>query len=265
MSKQKSLIRLEGTLGGIAFYKSGGEDLARMANGPSKSKIEHDPAFVRTRENNREFGGAAVAGKAFRSVFAEAVRGAGDRYLTARLTQLFKRICLLGAGARGQRSITPSAHHELLEGLEFNRHQPLTSIFNAPFTVTASAARNEASIAIADTAPALYMAPPAGASHYRLTLVMGSLADFVYDDSTRSYVPFDASQSGLSASAVSALLPLQTAGPNPVDLTVAFAGAPTLTADVSVIVCLGIAFYQEVNGTPYPLAQGNAMQVVAVI
>ena len=59
MSKQKGLIKLEGNIGGISFYVSDGEYLARMANGPSKERIANDPAFKRTRENNKEFGGSA--------------------------------------------------------------------------------------------------------------------------------------------------------------------------------------------------------------
>ena len=57
MSRQTGLIKLTGNIGGISFYKLGGEDLARVANGPSKERIEKDPSFVRTRENNMEFGG----------------------------------------------------------------------------------------------------------------------------------------------------------------------------------------------------------------
>jgi len=66
MSKQMGLIKLKGNIGGISFYKSGGEDLARVANGPSKERIANDATFQRTRENKTEFGGAATAAKALR-------------------------------------------------------------------------------------------------------------------------------------------------------------------------------------------------------
>ena len=70
MSKQKGLIKLEGNIGGISFYSSDGEHLARMANGPSKERISKDPAFKRTRENNMEFGASAKVSKAFRLALA---------------------------------------------------------------------------------------------------------------------------------------------------------------------------------------------------
>ena len=67
MSKQVGLIKLKGNLGGVSFYQSEGTHLARMASGPSKERILNDQAFQRTRENNTEFGGSAMAAKAFRT------------------------------------------------------------------------------------------------------------------------------------------------------------------------------------------------------
>lgn len=265
MSKQKGVIRLKGSTGGISFYKSGGEDLARVASGPEKSRIENDPAFARTRENNREFGGAANTGKAFRTAFAEVTRSMGDRYLSARLTQLFNKVCKQGAGLRGEREISVTAHAALLQHMEFNQNEPLGALFNAPYTATANPERNEVAVNIPDAAPSLYVHAPAGATHFKLVLVAGTLSDYVHDAATRSYVPVNAGQNALSASVHSALIPLTgTVSPFSVSLAAAFAGAPTLSADVAVIAALGILFYQEVNGVEYLLAQGNAMKVVEV-
>ena len=49
MGRQVGLIKVSGNIGGVSFYKSNGEDLARVANGPSKDKIQNDDAFIRTR------------------------------------------------------------------------------------------------------------------------------------------------------------------------------------------------------------------------
>lgn len=265
MSKQLGVIRLKGNIGGISFYKSGGEDLARMAGGPEKGRIENDPAFARTRENNREFGGAANTGKAFRTAFAEVTRSMGDRYLSGRLTQLFKKVCSLGGGARGRREISVTSQAALLEHLEFNRNQPLASVLNAPYTVASNAERNEVTVNLPDVAPALYVHAPSGATHFRLVLVAGALSNFGYDSATRTYLPVDAEQNALSASVQSALVSLTgTQSPYSVSLAAAFAGAPTMGADVLVLAGLGILFYQEVNGEGYLLAQGNAMKVVGV-
>jgi hypothetical protein len=45
MGRQVGLIKIKGNIGGVSFYKSDGQDLARVANGPSKEKIQcgHQP------------------------------------------------------------------------------------------------------------------------------------------------------------------------------------------------------------------------------
>ena len=56
MAKQKGIIKLDGTIGGITFYKSQDGYLAREKGGVPAEKIANDPAFQRTRENGEEFG-----------------------------------------------------------------------------------------------------------------------------------------------------------------------------------------------------------------
>ena len=63
MARQRSIIKLDGTIGGITFYKSKDGYLAREKGGVSADRIKNDPAFQRTRENGAEFGRAGKAGK----------------------------------------------------------------------------------------------------------------------------------------------------------------------------------------------------------
>jgi hypothetical protein len=41
-------------------------------------------------------------------------------------------------------------------------------------------------------------------------------------------------------------------------------GAPALPTDTALISCLGIEFYQEINGNQYLLSSGNAMKIAKV-
>jgi hypothetical protein len=61
--KTKSIIKLEGTIGDITFFKSKDGYIAREKSSISKERIQNDPAFQRTRENGAEFGRAGKAGK----------------------------------------------------------------------------------------------------------------------------------------------------------------------------------------------------------
>ena len=51
MAKQSGIIKLEGTIGDITFYKSQDGLLARAKGGVDASRIQNDAAFQRTREN----------------------------------------------------------------------------------------------------------------------------------------------------------------------------------------------------------------------
>jgi len=66
MARQKGIIKLKGTVGDLTFYKSIDGYLVREKGGVEASRIASDPAFVRTRENNAEFGNATQAGKLLR-------------------------------------------------------------------------------------------------------------------------------------------------------------------------------------------------------
>src|SRR3990167_2314251 len=120
MSKQKGIIKLVGNIGGMSFYTSNGEYLARTAGGPTKERIATGANFVRTRENNAEFGGSAKVGKAFRTALSSVIQTMGGSTLTASLTRLFKSINAKASGTRGQRPIALTANKAQAKGLELN-------------------------------------------------------------------------------------------------------------------------------------------------
>ena len=67
MAKQAGIIKLKGTIGDIAFYKSADGHMARFKGGVDGKRIANDPAFQRTRENGAEFGRAGKGGKLLRN------------------------------------------------------------------------------------------------------------------------------------------------------------------------------------------------------
>lgn len=67
MAKLKGIIKIEGTLQDMTFYKTQDGHLVKTKSGVSGSRIATDPAFARTRENGAEFGSAAKAGKLLRN------------------------------------------------------------------------------------------------------------------------------------------------------------------------------------------------------
>ena len=264
MGRQVGLIKVSGNIGGISFYKSDGKDLARVANGPSKDKIQNDDNFVRTRENNSEFGGSATAGKSLRLSLATSISTMGDKRITSRLTALFKDICSRSTGTRGQRPITVSTNRTLLENLEFNDKLAFASVFNAPFTFSNTAARTSGTITVPAFAPQTFIHAPSGATHFRLIGSIGVMSDIVYNVSTQHYEPSDPTLDKQGAVSYGAITALNSATPVNFSLVVALSGTPTMSGTVSVLQCLGIEFYQRVGTVDYLLAQGNCMKVVKV-
>ncbi len=264
MGKQTGLIKLKGNIGGISFYQSNGVDLARLANGPSKEKMLNSPAFRRTRENMSEFGGAANVGKALRHAIGQAKISKADAGIVARLQKLFKQICLTGTGPRGQRSIELVAHPELLQNFEFNTSTSFTSIFNAPYSIQTTAARDEATFTVASFLPSSFVNAPQGASHFKVFSVLCTLSNYVYDSVTKHYIATDPTLDMLSIEEDSQIIDLNTVVPVGISLNPVLPGAPTMNATTAVVLLIGCEFFQRVATVDYLLAQGDCMRVIKV-
>jgi len=263
MSKQKGIIKLEGNLGGISFYQSAGQSLARIATGPSKERIATDKAFKRTRENNKEFGGSAKAGKALRLAMGGLISTMGGARVTAQLTALFKAINLKGTGVRGKRPIKLSTNKAMLKNFEFNKGISFNSVFSAPFTVAVNTPRNEAAFTIPDFLPDNTINAPSGATHFRLVASIGIVSDYTFDTTVNEYGPSQPAQDSAGNAVHSAYLPLDQAV-TALTLTPSLTVLGSINAACSSVVTLGIEFYQQVDTQYYLFAQDNAMKVVNV-
>lgn len=263
MSKQIGIIKLDGTIGGISFYSAGGQDLARVAKGPSKERIAKDPAFQRTRENNKEFGGSAKASKALRNSMGGLLQTMGGTRIAAELTAIFKSINLKSPGIRGERPVKLSTNRAMLKNVEFNSKVRFSSVFSAPYTVAVNAGRNEATVTIPGFMPGNALQIPSGATHFNIVCAAGIVSDYTYDTSTGSYEPAQPDQDGLGAYVSSTALPINQAVPQQT-LVAEIDAVTTVNVACSTVVSLGIEFYQEVDGQLYIFAQDNAMKVIGV-
>ena len=106
MARQKGIITLEGTLGGINFYIRKGEATSRKGRGGFNSKaIKKDPNMVRVRENASEFGRVSRAKKLVRLGLHPFLKDLADVSLHGRMMTLFQQIKVLdGVSERGQRT-----------------------------------------------------------------------------------------------------------------------------------------------------------------
>lgn len=263
MGTQKGLIKLVGNVGGVSFYNSDGKYLARMAGGATKERIQNDPNFVRTRENNVEFGGSAKVGKALRTALSGVLQTMAGRNLTGQLTRLFKSVNLKGVGTRGQRPFDLTTNKEMIRGKDLDDRLSLTSIFSAPFTVEANADRSEVTFSIPAFTPGNLIDAPAGATHFKIVGAVGLVSNYTLNDETRSYEPKEPEQDALGVVVGSTVRSLDS-NSNAINVTATMPNGIVPSDAVIVVACLGIEFYQEVGGTHYILAQGNTMKITNV-
>ncbi|MBS1919245.1 MAG: hypothetical protein JST17_03225 [Bacteroidetes bacterium] len=248
MAKQKGIIKLDGTIGGITFYKSQDGYLAREKGGVPADRIANDPAFQRTRENGEEFGRAGKAGKILRNAIRALLQNASDSRMVSRLTQIMVDVIHEDTtNPRGQRNVI-DGEAELLEGFEFNINGKLGTTLYAPFTGTIDRVAGTLTANVPAFVPINMIAAPGGTTHFKIVSA-GAEVDFenetfVMDSQASGILPWDA-----TATAV-----------------INLANAVTANSTHPLFLALGIEFYQQVNGQMYPLKNGayNALALVKV-
>ncbi len=248
MAKQKGIIKLEGTIGDITFFKTADGYLARENAPVTAQQIATDPAFQRTRENNAEFAKAGKAAGLLRNAIRPVLQTAKDSRVTARLLAEFIRVIKADAtSARGQRNVI-DGETELLQGFNFNSNAPMGSTLYAPYTATIDRAAGQLSVAVPPFIPAQMIVAPAGTTHFKL-LASAAAINFEQEE-------FEA---GAEESAVLPLNELATAAIN-----LACTVTPNSTHPLFLV--FGIQFYQQVNGSYYSLKDGsfNSLQMVKV-
>jgi hypothetical protein len=249
MARQKGVIKLQGQMGGVSFYKSQQDGfLAREKGGVDADRIKNDPNFERTRENGAEFGRAGAAGKLLRTALRALLINIADSRMTSRLTrEMVKVIQADATNTRGQRNVI-DGEAELLKGFEFNLDGKLGSTFFAPFTPAIDRVAGNLTVDIPAYIPGNMIGAPQGATHFKL-IAAGVEVDF----EAGTYVVNTSNT------------PEIVLGPQ-VEAAIALASAVTPASTHPLFVAFGVEFLQFVNGAFYPLKNGsyNALQLVAV-
>ena len=248
MARQKGLIKLDGTIGGITFYKSKDGYLAREKGGVSGDRIANDPNFQRTRENGEEFGRAGKAGRLLRTALRNVLKSSADGRMVGRLTaEMVKVIQADVTNTRGQRNVI-DGEAELLIGFDFNIKGKLRNTLYAPYTQNLSRATGLLEVTIPAFVPANMIAAPNGATHFKIESA-GAEVDFenevfVTETSETSIIALD--------------------GTATAPITLSNAVSPNSVHPLFLV--LGIEFFQEVNGEMYSLKNGmfNSLTLIGV-
>lgn len=249
MAKANGILKIEGTVEDLTFFKKDGKSFVRRKGGVSKERIASDPNYVRTRENNNEFIICSTAGKELRLALGSLVFKAKDNKLSSRLLKtMFDIKNYDTVSARGERQVsiglsTPEGK-QALTGFDFNINAPLKNVLFAPYLLDTPTGK----VVIADLIPLEQLLYPQGATHVSFqTAALG--IDFATE---------------ISQLEVSNIVNL------PINLTTTTVSmSPTsvpATTGVTVFLLM-ISFYQEVNGVQYSLKneEYNVLQIIGVV
>ncbi|TXE17137.1 hypothetical protein ES692_10790 [Psychroserpens burtonensis] len=249
MAKLKSLIKIEGTLDDLTFYKGKDGYLVRTKGGVSANRIKNDPAFARTRENGSEFGHCATSGKILRRSIINLLADAKDNRVTSRLTQTMSVLKNADiTSVRGQRKVaiglTTPEGRAALKGFDFNSDAQLTSVLLSDFSLDPATGE----IIITDLTTGYDLASPGGATH--VSFKSGFLN-----------LDFSTEEKDLQVS------PILNLPINGTTTTVTLTPASVPTGTGNQLFFLKVSFFQDVNSIQYPLNNGtfNALQLIEVL
>ena len=248
MARQKGIIKLEGTIGDVSFYKSKDGYLAREKGGVDADRIKNDPAFQRTRENGSEFGRAGKAGRVIRNAFRLLIQNASDSKVTSRLTREILRVIKTDVtNARGERQVT-AGDLNILNGFDFNVEGKLSSTLYAQYDPVVDRAAGSMGVQIPEFIPGNTVAFPSGATHFKF-LVAAAEIDFENESFLFNQVASPEIELGPQTEAAS-------------DFNV----PTTANSELDMFLVLGLDFLQEVNGIMYPLKSGsyNPLTIIAI-
>ena len=247
MGYQTGPVRIRGKVGNLIFSKTANGDEVKTESSLNAERLRTDPRFKRTRENWNEFRRAAKAGKLIRHTFATQSKPIADSMGHGRLLKHTMRIVKSDySNERGNRQLINGDFNNLL-GYEFNVHQNLESTFKAQFEILLDRTAGTAKIIIPKLLPENDLTQMPGATHFKL---FAAAVEFDWEKEKAIPDFTESTQIGLNDPAV-----------NPQTLSLILPQASTKT----IVVTMGVRFYQEVNGKFYQLSNTsvNAMAIIA--
>lgn len=249
MAKLKSLIKIEGTLDDLTFYKGKEGYLVRRKGGVNRDRINNDPAFIRTRENGTEFGHSATAGKILRRAIVPLLSSAKDNTIVARLVKLMTLVKNEDTtSVRGQRKVhiglTTDEGKAYFKGFDFNSKATLSSVLLTEFALDTATGE----IAIPGVIPNQNVVAPPGATHVSFTSGFLNL-DFETAESELILSPkVNTPINGTST-----------------DVTLTPVSVPQGTGNQFYF--LQLEFFQEINSVQYQLNNGtyNVLTIIEIL
>jgi len=187
----KGAIQMTGGIKGVSFYSQRGSDkvIMRTKGGAHKDTIANSPKFEKLRKNQKEFSGCAAFGSLARYAFGGLHRLA-DYNLTPVLIGMGKNLIKLDKTSEtGRRNLKLTAYKKALEGFNFNRNYPFSSVLRVAPQWELDRDTLKAVVTIPRINTDIDLQNLQKLPFFRLIVVIGAISDMAYNTTVDEYEP----------------------------------------------------------------------------
>lgn len=258
MAKTKKEDNLKGFIDGKSHFTMEGKDVVKNSSAPDPERLAHDPVYAPVRANYNLFGSLSTVATAFRMAIKPVFDSAMDRRMNGSLTSFFR-----GMVSDGREIFNLRQHKNELCSYVFKKGYFFNdfAVF-IPYTLHAAEGRSSVSLQLQPFVR-IRVKNDKNHTHFRMQLAVMPFANSICTKTADSvtYLPIDNPVHGslfVAESPYTDICELKEMQ----QITIPIPEAAR-DAQVSLVVFLHLAFYQEVNGAMYVL--GNDVLKVAEV
>lgn len=212
-------------------------------------KRSFDLEFERTKQDMNEFSGCATASKLFKELLGDKVKIL-DSFGMGKLTATFKKIQLEASGVRGYRQIRISNAPEYIIGFELNRYAIFDEVVKADYYLDI----DFKSMVFKN----IVLNAPMGATHAKFFIKEIGMPDLFYHKKEKVWSQLRTSYHGTYESSYTDLNDC-----NNVKIST-FTDFSHKQQSRSIVLVIGVEFFQNVGDMYYLFQTGNAAKVLTV-
>jgi len=190
MATSDSPLNIRGGIKGLRFYKREGSTKTYVGakGGANRELIRKSKKFKRLRLAQDELKGRAACAKDIRYILGRWADRIVNRYLQTNISGVLQQVMNIDeVSKRGKRAIWLSKYKEVLNQVKWYYYKPLNEIMMCPYSVTTSDDKKTLTVTLKGLNPKRHIKAPAVASHFKLCVTIGRIADYEVTPGSKFY------------------------------------------------------------------------------
>jgi hypothetical protein len=190
MATSDSPLNIRGGIKGLRFYTREGSNKTYVGNkgGANRELIRKSKKFKRLRLAQNELKGRAQCAKDIRRILGLWSKKIVNRHLQTKIAGVLQQVMNIDeVSAKGKRAIWLSKYKEVLNQVMWYYYKPLNEIMMCPYSVTNSDDKKTLTVTLKGLNPKSHIKAPAVASHFKLCMSIGCVADYESPNRSKFY------------------------------------------------------------------------------